>query len=60
MHQLEVFFFLPKWLCMCVCVVKINIGKYVMQVSDEGGEGKGVVKEAIPTNQAQKHVIKAS
>jgi hypothetical protein len=54
------FFFAKVVVHVCVCVVKINIGKYVMQVSDEGGEGKGVVKEAIPTNQAQKHVIKAS
>jgi hypothetical protein len=36
-----------------VCVAKINIGKYVMQVSNEGGEG-GVIKEATPTNQEQK------
>ncbi len=54
------FFFAKMDVCVCVCVIEVNIGEYVMHVSNEGGEGKGVVKEAIPTNWAQKHVINAS
>jgi hypothetical protein len=57
MHQLDqgVCFFLAK-VDVCVCVTKVNIGKCVMQVSNEGG----VVRETIPINRAQKHVINAS
>jgi hypothetical protein len=56
----SVFFSFSTKVDVYVCVAKINIRKYVMQVSNEEGEGQGVVREAIPTNQAPKHVIKTS